>query len=167
MKTSSARFTLNFANQTIVGTKASFDKASKGTGDVYEELVALMEKHPTYGVEIKEQKKKSDKPKNTYEGLTISLIEKYIAVQKNNDALMNTFTAVINMGAENKAKYGYAKRWFCENFKGITVEAMKKEINDYNYNGTIASVENTFAEEQTSAGRSAVISPVADAADAA
>lgn len=57
----SPRFTLNFANQTIVGTKASFDKASKGTGPIYGELVALIEKHPTFGFTIKEQEKHSTK----------------------------------------------------------------------------------------------------------
>lgn len=53
---SSVRFTLNFVNKTIVGTKASFDKASKGFGPIYDELAVLMAKHPTYDFEVKTPK---------------------------------------------------------------------------------------------------------------
>ena len=140
-KISTPRFVLNFANHTIVGTKASFDKASKGTGAIYEELAALMEKHPTYNVEIKEQKQHSEKPKMTYKGLTISLIKAYLEIQENSDVLMNSFTAILNLGDASHAKYGFAKRWFLENFKGITVEEMKKAVIDYHYNDTLKSVE--------------------------
>ena len=35
---STVRFTINFIKKQIIGTKASFDKASKGSGPIYEEL---------------------------------------------------------------------------------------------------------------------------------
>ena len=37
-QTNAVRFTINFIAKEITGTKASFDKASKGFGPVYEEL---------------------------------------------------------------------------------------------------------------------------------
>lgn len=134
-------FTLNFADRTIVGTKASFDKASKGRGSIYEELVSLMERHPDFSMEIKEQEKHSAKPKQTYKGLTITLIKEYIKIQKDGEKLLNAFTSILDYGEACEAKYPMAKRWFCENFKGITAEDMKKTITDHYYNDALAPVE--------------------------
>ena len=39
---STTRFTLDFFNKTISGTKASFNKANKGFGAEYEELTSKM-----------------------------------------------------------------------------------------------------------------------------
>lgn len=44
---STVRFTINFIKKQIIGTKASFDKASKGSGPIYEELAEKVAKHPT------------------------------------------------------------------------------------------------------------------------
>ena len=41
MKKHAVRFTVDFINQKIIGTKASFDKASKGFGPIYEELADM------------------------------------------------------------------------------------------------------------------------------
>ena len=145
------RFTLNFVNRTIVGTKASFDKASKGSGSIYEELVSLMARHPDFGVEIKEQEKHSTTPKQTYKGLTITLIKEYIEIQKDGEKLLNTFEAVLDYGEACDAKYPMAKRWFCENFKDITAEDMRKAITNHYYNDTLATVsaENAAAEAKS------------------
>ena len=42
---STVRFTINFIEKQIIGTKASFDKASKGFGPIYEELADKAAKH--------------------------------------------------------------------------------------------------------------------------
>ena len=43
MATISERFIIDFINKKIIGTKASFDKASKGSGAIYEELATMGE----------------------------------------------------------------------------------------------------------------------------
>ena len=45
---SNVRFTINFFEQTITGTKASFSKAGKGFGPEYEELTSKMAAHPGF-----------------------------------------------------------------------------------------------------------------------
>ena len=76
---SNVRFTINFFEQTITGTKASFNKAGKGFGPEYEELTSKMAAHPTFSLVVKEQKQKSTKAKRTYEGLDFTIMENYIA----------------------------------------------------------------------------------------
>ena len=56
-----ARFTLNFFDKTITGTKASFNKANKGFGPEYEELTAKMAAHPDFELRVKEQKVQSSR----------------------------------------------------------------------------------------------------------
>lgn len=51
---SAVRFTIDFFNKTITGTKASFDKAGKGFGAEYEELTAKMAAHPDFELRVKE-----------------------------------------------------------------------------------------------------------------
>ena len=71
---SSIRFTLDVFNKTISGTKASFDKASKGFGPIYEELAEKVAKHPTFALIVKEQKKHTTKAKRTYNGMDFDFI---------------------------------------------------------------------------------------------
>ena len=59
MNTTSERFIIDFINKQIIGTKASFDKASKGAGAIYEELATKVAKHPAFELVIKEQKSAS------------------------------------------------------------------------------------------------------------
>ena len=51
------RFTIDFISKKISGTQASFNKASKGTGEIYEELASKIARHPNFEVAVKEQKK--------------------------------------------------------------------------------------------------------------
>ena len=83
-------FEVNFFNKSIAGTKAAFNKASKGEGAHYEELTRLMAQHPDFRLVIKEQKIQKEK-KETYEGLTFALMKEYISIQKNSKALMEAF----------------------------------------------------------------------------
>lgn len=86
-------FEVNFFNKSIAGTKAAFNKASKGEGAHYEELTRLMAQHPDFRLVIKEQKIQKEK-KETYEGLTFKLMKEYISIQKNSKALMEAFEEV-------------------------------------------------------------------------
>ena len=87
-------FTVDFFNNKIIGTKTSFNKASKGISPYYQQLTTLIKEHPTFTLEVKEPKKKSRKPKRTYEGLDFKFIEAYISIQKNSARLLMDYNAV-------------------------------------------------------------------------
>ena len=61
------RFTIDFFEKEIIGTKASFNKAGKGCGPEYEELAEKMAKHPDFQLVIKEQKHQAVRAKNVAE----------------------------------------------------------------------------------------------------
>ena len=54
-KKKAPRFIIDFAKKQIIGTKASFNKAGKGEGEIYTELATKMAAHPDFKLEIKEQ----------------------------------------------------------------------------------------------------------------
>lgn len=72
------RFTIDFISKKIIGTQASFNKASKGTGEIYEELASKIARHPNFEVAVKEQKKHITKAKRTYDGMDFKFMEAYI-----------------------------------------------------------------------------------------
>lgn len=115
--TSSVRFTINFFNKTITGTKASFNKAGKGFGPEYEELAAKMAAHPDFTLEVKEQKHKTTKAKKTYDGLDFKFMEDYIATLANAKALITEYEAVKKMAKDCGTKtYPLTKKWFLGKF---------------------------------------------------
>ena len=59
------RFTIDFISKKIIGTQASFNKASKGTGEIYEELASKIARPPNFEVAVKEQKTHITKAKRT------------------------------------------------------------------------------------------------------
>ena len=142
-KKSAPRFIINFAEKQIIGTKASFDKAGKGEGAIYEELAAKIAAHPKFKLVIKEQKKRSTKAKQTYDGLTFDLMKKFIAIQPNSASLMNGYEAAKKMAKEiGSSVYPFTKKWFLGQFKDFNVAEARKAISDHN----IALVEqNTTA----------------------
>ena len=81
--TTTVYFTVNFFDNTISGTKTSYNKAGRGIAPYYQQLTALMKEHPTFELIIKEPKKKSSKPKRTYNGMDFKFMEDYIAIQQN------------------------------------------------------------------------------------
>lgn len=133
--TTSVRFTLNFSAKTIVGTKASFDKASKGFGPVYEELSALMAKHPTYGVEIKEPKKPA-KDKRTYAGMDIAFMRDFLTA--NDDSItLKTLNDVIAFAKNaGKSVYPLAKRVLFETYNCFDYADAKRIVDEYRYQRT-------------------------------
>lgn len=126
------RFTINFFGKQIIGTKASFDKAGKGFGAEYEELIAKMNAHPDFELVIKEQKHRSAKAKKTYDGLDFALMEDYISIQEDADTIKKEYKAV-----KEKAKtcgisvYPFTKKWFLKKFENFDVDTAKEAISDY------------------------------------
>lgn len=131
----SVRFTINFMTRSIIGTKASFDKASKGSGPIYEELADKIARHPDFKLVIKEQKVKSSKAKTTYEGLNFAFMESYISIQKNGAQIMLEYKSVKKMAEDSKLSvYPITKKWFLGEFSTeenpFDMEKAKKEISD-------------------------------------
>ena len=139
---SNVRFTINFFEQTITGTKASFNKAGKGFGPEYEELTSKMAAHPTFSLVVKEQKQKITKAKKTYEGLDFTFMENYIATLANAAEISKKYNEVKAMAKATKiAVYPFTKKWFLETFKDFNMEEAKEAI----YNHRIAMAEQMAA----------------------
>lgn len=133
---SAVRFTIDFFNKTITGTKASFDKAGKGFGAEYEELTAKMSAHPEFTLVIKEQKSKITRAKRSYEGMDYKFMEDYIATFENAAALLKEYEAVKQMAEKHETKvYPLTKKWFLDKFgtedEGFDMAAAKERITNF------------------------------------
>ena len=129
-------FTVNFFDNTISGTKASFNKASKGNGPAYEELTALIARHPDFKLVVKEQKKRTTKAKRTYNGMDFDFMKAYIRTRVNAEQIMAEYEAVKKMAEDSGISvYPFTKKWFLGEFdsngEGFDMEQAKKEIADY------------------------------------
>lgn len=132
----SARFTIDFINHKIVGTKASFDKAGKGEGAIYEELASKIAKHPDFTLKVKEQKKHSTTAKRTYNGMNFSFMEAYIETRLKAEQIKKEYEAVKKMAEDSKISvYPFTKKWFLGEFdpdnQGFDMDKAKKEIAEY------------------------------------
>ena len=87
-------FVVDFFNSKIIGTKASFNKASKGNGPAYEELTSLISRHIEFKLVVKESTKHTTKAKRTYNGMDFEFMEAYIQTRPNAEQLMNEYKAV-------------------------------------------------------------------------
>ena len=129
-------FSVNFFDDTIYGTKASFNKASKGNGPAYEELTALITRHPDFTLVVKEPKKHTTKAKRTYNGMDFPFMEAYIQTRVNAEQIMAEYEAVKKMAEDSGISvYPFTKKWFLGEFdsngEGFDMEQAKKEIADY------------------------------------
>ena len=130
---SNKHFTLNFVTSEITGFQSSFDKAGRGEKPYYQELTKLMKEHPTFTCAVKEMEKKSDKPKNTHEGLTFAFMRRYfIALMDNSADLMREMDSRMKNTKKLKLPvYPKTKKWFLSvvdpDGKGFDVnEALEK-----------------------------------------
>lgn len=151
--TNTVRFTVDFINKKIIGTKASFDKASKGFGPAYDELADKAAKHPNFELEIKEQKKHTTKAKRTYNGMDFSFMEDYIETRKNAKQLTEEYKAIKQMATDSGISiYPFTKKWFLGEFdpdnNGFDMDKAKEEIANYRIAKAVLSAASVFAEEE-------------------
>lgn len=119
--TASVRFTLDFFDRKIIGTKASFNKAGKGYGPEYEELAEKLANHPDFRLVVKEQKHQTTRAKRTYDGMDFKFMEDFIATQANAVVLKQEFEAVKKKAVEcGTKKYPLTKKWFLGKFSTET-----------------------------------------------
>ena len=132
---SSVRFTLNFVAKTIVGTKASFTKAGKGFGPAYDELVALMAKHPDFECDVKEPKQPA-KPKQSYKGMDIAFMRDFLTANDDSTTLKTLNDVVAFAKSAGKSIYPLAKRVFFETYDSFDFVDAKRIVDDYRYQQT-------------------------------
>lgn len=137
------RFTIDFFGHKIIGTKASFNKASKGSGAEYEELAAKIAAHPDFELVVKEQKHKSIKAKRTYDGLDFPFMEAYILTQSDSNALMAEYKSVKTMAKSCASNvYALTKKWFLETFatedEPFDMSEAREAINAYRIQKAVA-----------------------------
>ena len=131
-------FTLNFVNKSIVGTKSAIARANKCLEPEYSELCALLEKHPSFKVEVKMIEKKKDK--KTYHGLSFQAMKDFIATQENSKLMLAKFEKVMEVAEAKGAKYPLTKKWFLKNYPNYK----SNEVSD-----SEATLDDEVEEELT------------------
>ena len=141
-KKASVRFTLNIPSRKIVGSKASFDKAGKGQGPIYDELARLMALHPDFGFEVKVPVKRSAKPKQTYKGMDLPFMLDFASAV--NDAAFHSKMELVVKFAKNAGKkvYPIAKRLFLDHYaqwngKPFDYAVACEIVKNYRFEGII------------------------------
>lgn len=129
------RFNINFAKKEITGSKASFKKAGKGFGPEYEELAGKIAKHPTFALVEVEPKKRSNKKKETYEGLNENFMKNYIITLADSKKYLAELEAVKKKAKDmGKSVYPLMKKWFLDTFSvegKFDMDKAREEINAY------------------------------------
>ena len=126
------RFSIDFVNKSIIGTKASLNKAKCYGSDEYTELCELMEAHPRFKVVVK--RVNQNKSKQGYKNLSFEFIEKYISIQPDSATVMNEYKEVKHIAASlGISVYPYTKSWFLKRFsvegKPFNMDKAREEIN--------------------------------------
>lgn len=135
-KTNDVRFSYDFVAKTIIGTKASFDKASKGFGPVYEELADKMAKQPTFTCVVKAPKQPT-KAKQTYKGMDIPFMVDFLTATDDNITL-KTLNDVIDYAEKmGKSKYPLAKRVFFDTNDCFDYVDAKRIVDEYRHQQTL------------------------------
>ena len=117
-------FTYNHLAKKIVGTDVAFAKAGIPGSDLETELMARMNGQPTYTFEVIETEKKP--AKKTYAGLTMEVMEGYLAVYQGELAVEMRAQFAEMKG--NKVKYPVIKSWFLDLFPHFNVNKAKTAI---------------------------------------
>ena len=111
-------FNVNFFENKIYGSVANFKKASKGSGEAYEELCRLMKEHEGFTLEKVEPKKHINRAKRSFDGMDRQFITEYITyLGENPEALLKELSEVDKIAkATAKSSYPLVKRWFLKMF---------------------------------------------------
>ena len=123
-------FTYNHITKKIVGTDINFEKAGIPGSALEKELLARMEGQPTYTFEVIATEKKPEK--RSYAGLTMDLMEDYLAIWENElaDAARAKFAEMKAKQEKKELRFSLIKSWFLELFPKFDVKKAKKEIRE-------------------------------------
>lgn len=119
-----ANIKLNFNKRTIEVTKSFMKAASIYNSDQYKEFLAVQRDYPTYSVVV--MKEKRNTKKDTYSGLTLEVMEKYIASHDDGSCTaMNKFkdlrgnSDIANALDADSYTYGEIKKWFLNQYPEV------------------------------------------------
>lgn len=120
-------FTYDHINKKIVGRDIDFKKAGIPGSELEAELMARMDARPTYTFEIVETKKAT---KQSYEGLTMNLMEDYLAIYDGElaDVARAKFAEMKKLKEDKKMSYPTIKSWFLDLFPHFNVNKAKLAI---------------------------------------
>lgn len=121
-------FTYDHVNQKIVGTDINFQKAGIPGSTLEKELIARMEARPNYGFTIIPTEKKPEK--RSYEGLTMTLMEDYLAIYEGElaEEMRAEFAKMKAKKEEKKMAFATIKSWFLDQFPRFNVNKAKLAI---------------------------------------
>ena len=131
------RFALDLFNKKIMGSKKSFDKASTGSGEYYEELMHLMAQHPDFELVVK-----TTESKRTYKGLDEALMKDYLSIQDNSSQLRSEFDTIReNAKNSNMNTYQVLRKWFLKKFESFDIKKAQEAIYKAKYNN-VTTINN-------------------------
>ena len=164
--TANVRFTINFVKKEITGSKASFKKAGKGFGPEYEELAEKIARHPDFALVEVEPKKRSNKKKETYDGMNEKFMKDYIQTKDESEKYMAELNKVKKLAKDGgKSVYPLMKKWFLETFgdenKHFNMDKAREEISKHLIaTARVADVKadsESESAEQTTENKSEII----------
>ena len=107
-------FSVDFQEQTIIGSKSTIEKAGRIGSPQYKELCELIQVHSDF--RIVEKTIETKKNKETYHGLTFKVMEEYIKTQADSDKNLMRFAAVKRVAKAKGSLYPLTKKWFLKTF---------------------------------------------------
>ena len=120
-------FTFDHFNKKIVGSELNFKKSGNPNFPQYEALMSAMAAHPNYELFAVAPKKE----KQTYEGLTLTLMEEYLNLVYEDelaDVAREKFAEMKAKKLNKKLAFATIKSWFLELFPKFNVNKAKMEI---------------------------------------
>lgn len=125
-------FTFDHVNKKIVGTDINFQKSGIPGSKQEAELMARIEAQPTYSFKVIETEKKP--AKKTYAGLTLEVMEDYLAIYEGELAgeARTKFAEMKDKHEKKKMSYPTIKSWFLDLFPNFNVNKAKTAIKAKN-----------------------------------
>lgn len=113
MKSNTTNYTIKVVAKEIEITRR-FEKAANVIGsNEYNTLITLMNDFPNFRVTVKEIKKSNNK--QSYKGLTISEMERFVTRKSEDD--LAKFKKALEIAKERQGTYALIKKWFLDNYK--------------------------------------------------
>ena len=120
-------FTYDHFNKKIVGSELNFKKSGNPNNPQYAALMEAMAAHPNYELSAVAPKKE----KQTYEGLTLTLMEEYLNLVYEDelaDVAREKFAEMKAKKLNKKLAFATIKSWFLELFPKFNVNKARAEV---------------------------------------
>ena len=142
------RFTYNFIEKTIIGSKAAIDRANRGKNPEYAELSGMLAAHPDFTVRVKDIQKKEGK--KTYNKLTFDRMEEYIRTQFADEkalaAKLIEFKAIQKVAEAKGAKYPLTKKWFLNTYPSFKENEVSEKESAEKEKALTAEAEKALSD---------------------